>query len=115
VRSRLARPTFLVPKLCLGTQVPKLCFGGAPPAGGFGRGSFGEAELRGPRSQAELGNEDREYPRGRLRAYFFAWRAFFAWRVARRRVAVRGDFGVTWLTDLRRLLAAVRNSFFLIP
>jgi hypothetical protein len=47
-------------------------------------------------------------------AHFFGWRAFLARRAARRRVAARDDFGVAWLTALRRLLAAVRNSFLLI-
>jgi len=43
----------LVPKLCLGTHVAKLCFASLYFA------SL-EAELRDWRSQAELGNEERE-------------------------------------------------------
>src|SRR5207237_4423049 len=51
--------SFLVPKLCLGTQVPKLCFEyGAVSQTIVQRSKTGrEAELRGVRSQAELGNE----------------------------------------------------------
>src|SRR5205823_13621648 len=56
------RRHLLVPKLCLGTPAAKLCFAGLTR----------EAELRGARSQAELGNEiicgGRRMPRGRSAA-----------------------------------------------
>ena len=51
---RGSKDPFLVPKLCLGTQAAKLCFASGCRQNVSGR----EAELRGLRSQAELGNEN---------------------------------------------------------
>jgi hypothetical protein len=57
---------YLVPKLCLGTQVGKLCFPDSHATESISQGRLAEAELRDRRSQAELGNEMGKTRRNRL-------------------------------------------------